>query len=128
MKVAVVGSQSFDDYELMVKTLEPFTITEIVSGGAKGADTLAEKYADENGIDKDIIEADWDNLETEEPCKVVKRADGSEYNVLAGFNRNTTIVEKADIVIAFWDGQSNGTNDTIVKAEELGKSVLTIHF
>lgn len=127
MKVAIVGSQTFTDYELMKNTLAPFEITQVISGGAKGADTLAENYADEFGIDKDIIPADWDNLEAE-PCFVKKRNDGSEYNTLAGFNRNTDIVEKAELIIAFWDGESPGTKDTITKALNSNKTILTIHF
>jgi predicted Rossmann fold nucleotide-binding protein DprA/Smf involved in DNA uptake len=59
MKVAVIGGRDFKDYELVKKTLSKLTITVIVSGGALGADLLAERYADENNIPKKIFLPDW---------------------------------------------------------------------
>ena len=53
MKVAVIGSRGFDDYERLKKVLDTLPITTIVSGGASGADSLSEKYADEKGIKKE---------------------------------------------------------------------------
>ena len=50
MRVAVIGSRGFADYDRMVKTLNNIKITEIVSGGASGADSLGEKYANEKEI------------------------------------------------------------------------------
>jgi hypothetical protein len=50
--VAVVVSRDFKDLNLLKKTLSKLTITVIVSGGALGADLLAERYADENNIPK----------------------------------------------------------------------------
>lgn len=44
MKVAIVGSRSFNNNELLKQTIEKldFSVTQIISGGAKGADSLAE--------------------------------------------------------------------------------------
>lgn len=50
-KVAVIGSRAFDDYDLLSDTLADYDILQIISGGAKGADSLAKKYAKSNGID-----------------------------------------------------------------------------
>ena len=61
MKLAVVGCRDFEDYDffkryleaiIKVHSLEP---VEIVSGGAKGADSLAERWANENNIPIAII-------------------------------------------------------------------------
>lgn len=52
MKLAIVGTRTFNDYELLCKRvneMQCYGVTEVVSGGAKGADTLAERYAKENG-------------------------------------------------------------------------------
>ena len=48
MKVAVIGSRSFTDYDLVISILDEFDISAVVSGGAKGADSLGEKYAIDN--------------------------------------------------------------------------------
>ena len=51
-KVAIIGSRTFNDYDFMVGSLEnhKIDIKMIISGGARGADSLAERYAKENGI------------------------------------------------------------------------------
>jgi hypothetical protein len=107
MKVAVIGSRSFNDYDEVKKTLKDIVITLIVSGGAKGADTLGERYADENNIPKKIFFPDW-----------------KKYGKKAGFIRNTEIINEADLVVAFWDGESNGTKDSIKKAKEQNKKIV----
>jgi len=129
MKVAIIGSRSFENYELLKFKLLPYkaSITEIVSGGASGADKLAEIYAKANNIPVKVFEADWENLDAE-PCKIKTRQDGSSYNVLAGFNRNTKIVQRADFIICFWDGQSTGTRDSLKKAHGFKKDILIIYF
>lgn len=129
MRVGIVGTRTFDDYELMKETLEAFNdIDEIISGGANGADTLANNYSKEFlGKEATVFEAEWDNLEAE-PCKIKYRKDGSPFNVLAGFNRNSKIVENSDKIIAFWDSKSTGTLDTITKAYNKDIDVLVIHY
>jgi hypothetical protein len=109
MRVAVIGSRTFTDYEAVKRTLSAIKITEIISGGAKGADKLGEQYAKENDIPTKIFIPDWD-----------------KNGKAAGFMRNTDIVNEAELVIAFWDGQSKGTLDSIQKAEKQNKKVLTI--
>jgi hypothetical protein len=110
MKVAIIGSRGFTDYELIKKTLKPLGITLIISGGAAGADTLGEKYANENGIETLIFKPDW-----------------KTHGKIAGFLRNTQIVEASELVIGFWDGTSKGTKDSLDKANKLGKKVLIIN-
>jgi len=111
MKVAVIGSRTFDKYESVYNVLSKLKITEIISGGAKGADSLAERYAKENNIPTKIFLPDWET-----------------YGKKAGFLRNTQIIEECEMVVAFWDGESKGTKDSLDKAEKLGKKVMIIPF
>lgn len=111
MKVAVIGSRSFNDYEKVKHTLSKINITLLVSGGAAGADKLGEKYADENNIAKKIFYPDW-------------KAHGKA----AGFLRNTDIINEAELIVAFWDGISKGTKDSINKAEKQGKKIIIVQF
>lgn len=111
MNVAVIGSRSFKDYEKVKQTLSRLKITLIISGGAVGADTLGERYADENNIPKKIFLPDWE-----------------KYGKKAGFLRNTDIINEAELIIAFWDNTSKGTKDSIEKAEKQGKKVIIIPF
>lgn len=117
MKVAIVGGRDFNDYEKLkevVAKLEPLLeskITEIVSGGAKGADSLARRYAIENEILLKEFIPDW-NI----------------YKKTAGFIRNKDIVNYADIVIAFWDGQSKGTSHSISLGRDAKKEVIICQY
>ena len=126
MKIAVIGSRSFDNYSLLKKVMNKYAqATTIVSGGAKGADTLAERYADELGIKKLIFKSNWKDMSP--PCKVKVNQYG-EYNALAGMKRNTYIVENSDLVIAFWDFESKGTRDSLKKAYKMGKKTIIVNY
>ena len=109
IKVAVVGSRDFDRYLLLKKTLDSHFIDVIVSGGARGADSLAEEYANENNIPTEIYKPDW-----------------NKYGKRAGYIRNKDIVDASDYVIAFWDRQSRGTRSTVNLARKAGKRVIII--
>jgi hypothetical protein len=80
----------------------------IVSGGAKGADSLAYEWAINNGVEVLIFEPKHNDF----PKKVRRW--------MAPKERNTTIVENSDVVLAFWDMKSTGTKDTIDKSVEKG--------
>lgn len=110
-RVAVVGSRGFDDYKIMVEALDDLKIDLIVSGGARGADRLAERYAEEMGINTLIFPANW-----------------IKYGMSAGFIRNDDIVKNCDLLIAFWDGNSKGTMSSIRMARKQGKEVIIIHY
>ena len=111
MKAAIIGSRSFDNYQLMKDSLSKHNITEIISGGASGADSLAEKYALEKDIPLTIHFPNW-----------------KAFGKTAGMVRNYKIVTDADIIIAFWDGSSKGTKNSIDTANQLGKEVIIISF
>lgn len=114
MKLAVIGSRGYGNYTELKTEINRLDfsneVNEIVSGGARGADSLAEKYAHEYGIKLQVFKPDWN---------IGKHA---------GFLRNSQIIEYADAVIAFWDGTSRGTLDSVKKAEKMGKPVVTILF
>lgn len=111
MKVAVIGSRTFDDYNRLKRILDLYPISVIVSGGASGADSLGERYADEKNIKKEIYKPDWDL-----------------FGKKAGFMRNTTIIENSNMVVAFWDQKSRGTKDSLDKAHSLKKTTLIVYF
>lgn len=115
LKVAVVGGRDFKDYSLLRNTLnnlygEVCPIT-VVSGGARGADNLAEKYAKCYNMNLKVFKADWET-----------------YGKSAGMIRNKEIVKYADEVVAFWNGESKGTKNTIDTAEKMGKKVTIISY
>ncbi len=106
----VIGSRTFNDYELVKEELDKHEISKIVSGGVKGADSLAEKYAYENNLPVEIFKPDW------------------SLGRHAGFIRNKTIVEHSDTLIAFWDGVSKGTLSSIRYGEEAGKHTIIVRY
>lgn len=110
MRVAVIGSRCEKDglTALIRNNLPPYT-TEIVSGGAKGVDKAAKAVADELGI----------------PIKEFL-PDYSAYGKRAPLVRNDRIIEYADMVLAFWDGESHGTQYVIAECLKLGKRVVYI--
>lgn len=128
MKLAIIGSRSFNDYELLKQSLSKYENIElIISGGAQGADSLGAKYANENNIPLEVFTPKWNDLSAQ-PCIIKYNKYGKPYNALAGFSRNTDIIQSATHVIAFWDGKSNGTKDSISKAEELNKTIEVINY
>jgi len=100
MKLAIVGSRTYENWDEFLKLVQDVIyvdgITKIVSGGAKGADKLAEKFADFFEIEKEIYHADW-----------------NKHGRSAGYIRNKDIIKNSDIVVAFWDGESKGTKHAI---------------
>ena len=128
-KVIIAGSRSFNDYTLLKTELdklfnEPFII---VSGGAKGADTLGELYAKEKGYEVERHLAKWNDLSVPN-CRIKYNSYGP-YNAMAGHNRNqemlNSILENKDggCVVAFWNGKSKGTENMIAITKKSGVSL-----
>lgn len=115
MKIGIVGSRTFLDYELVKKALAEYLSKHddliIVSGGAAGADSLGERFADENGLQKIIFKPNW-----------------KKYGKIAGVVRNRTIVNESDLIIAFWDSKSRGTRSTISLAKTSNKKVVVYEY
>lgn len=104
IQIAIIGSRTFSDYHTFSKKctsiLSNLTSFTIISGGARGTDTMAERYASENNIPILIYRADWDN-------------DGKS----AGMKRNMAMLNDSTHVIAFWDSKSSGTRHMIYNAQ-----------
>ena len=94
MKTAIIGSRNITNVDL--SRFIPSGTTEIVSGGARGVDTVAKEYANRNGLKLTEFLPDYERFGRGAPLK-----------------RNITIIENADIVLAFWDGKSRGTKFVI---------------
>lgn len=114
MKLAVIGSRNFNNKECLYKHLTQFNsqcpISEIVSGGAKGADSLGFDWAVNHNIPTKIFKPDW-----------------AKYGKGAGFIRNKDIINNSEYVIAFWDGISKGTKNSIDLAKKLNKELKIIY-
>ncbi len=123
MKVIIAGSRSITDFETVKKAIEccPFSISEIVSGGAKGVDKLGEWYAEGENLPISVFKPSWSNLEA--PGAVVKTNRYGKYNAKAGIDRNEEMGDYADALIAVWDGESKGTRHMILYMEFLDKEV-----
>ena len=104
--VAVIGSRSFHNYKYVKERLDQLEITRIVSGGAIGVDTLADKYATEMNIPIKHYYPDYD-----------------EFGKSAPLRRNEDIIKDAEIVVAFWDGTSKGTKNALSIAKNFSKKV-----
>lgn len=113
-QIGVVGSRTYKSpnhpkrlLELVLALSGP--IFSIVSGGARGVDSWASEAAVDLGLRLTEHNADWDR-----------------YGRSAGFRRNQMIVDSSDLLIAFWDFNSKGTRDTVVKALRAGKPVFLV--
>lgn len=110
MKIIIAGCRDFNNYVLLKSKLDFYfknvEVTEIVSGAARGADTLGELYAKENNISVKQFPAQWDL-----------------YGRSAGFRRNEEMAKYADALVAFWDYESRGTKDMINRAKLYGLKV-----
>lgn len=133
MKLIVAGSRSLN---LTIKQLiniikirklfkefkyPVITITEIVSGGARGIDKLGETWAAYFNIPIKRFIPDWDNLDV--PGAIIKTNKyGKKYNAKAGHDRNMKMAEYGDAAIIIWDGKSKGSADMIQCMQIVGKS------
>jgi hypothetical protein len=117
VKLAIVGSRTFFDYKVLKNTLDDISTEhslnyiEIISGGAKGADSLGEMYAKEKGIPTKIFPAEW-----------------KKYGKSAGFKRNVDIIKNCDVCVCFWDGESHGTKHDIELCKEMHKPCFVYNF
>jgi YspA, cpYpsA-related SLOG family len=107
--VIIAGSRDIYDYAYLCACITSLDIqiTKIISGGARGVDSLGERYARDNSIPLLIMRADWDR-----------------FGRSAGYKRNEQMAELGQVLIALWDGQSRGTMHMINIAKARG---LTVH-
>lgn len=132
-KVVVAGGRDYNDFKQLTSTLDGLLRNKakthkivIVSGKAKGADRLGERYAKLRGYAIEPHPADWKNLDVE--GAVIKSNQYGQYNAMAGNMRNEDMAKVCDAVVAFWDGVSTGTNDMIGLAEKYKKPCRVIDY
>lgn len=111
MRVIIAGSRGIDDYATVsaAVTRSGFTITRVLSGMARGVDTIAIRYAAANGLPLDAFPAEW-----------------SQWGRAAGYRRNVRMAKNADALIAIWDGKSPGTRHMIDVAKANGLHVFVM--
>jgi hypothetical protein len=115
MKLAVVGSRDITNEELIINSInsiingivEPLTI---ISGGARGVDSIAASWAKTNNIPLIVFKPDW-----------------NKFGKKAGILRNNDIIRECDIVLAIWDGKSKGTHHSIKLGYSLNKNVVIVN-
>ena len=116
-RVIIAGSRSFNDYVLLreqcLSILQEKMRTHrviIVSGHARGADSLGERFANEFRLPFELHPAKW---------RLLGKA--------AGMVRNAEMAKCSDALIAFWDGESRGTRHMINFARKRGLEVSVIN-
>ena len=108
MRTIIAGSRTINDPFELDAAIEAsgFEITEIVSGGAQGVDSMGLNHARANNIPVKIFVPDW-----------------KTYGKAAGPIRNTEMADNADALILVWDGKSRGSADMLNKAQDKGLKV-----
>jgi hypothetical protein len=116
-RLIIAGGREFSDYALLQKKVDVMLsakrfslLIEVISGKAKGADTLGEQYAKANGFTIKEFPANWSKGKS------------------AGDERNKAMAEYADACICFWDGRSKGTKHMIDLATAQGLPVRVIFY
>jgi len=113
MQLIIAGSRSFHDYQHLCQTLAPERprITQVLTGGARGADQLGYRWAWKHQVKHQRFRADWERFGTS-----------------AGVRRNYQMAQACAMLLAFWDGRSAGTRHLIGCMQQLGKPVVVIQF
>jgi len=117
-RVVLAGGRDFADYDLLRTSVLSFLGDKIktrqivvVSGHARGADSLGERFAAEFSFSCELHEADW-------------KAHGRA----AGIIRNEQMATCSDALVAFWDGRSRGTKSMIDFARLYGLDVRVVNY
>src|SRR5262245_50944752 len=111
MKLIIAGSRTFTDYQLLCQTLAPerSRITQVLTGGARGADQLGFRWAVRHHVRSRCFAADWER-----------------FGKSAGVRRNYQMGQAGDMLLACWDGRYAGTQHMISCMQQLGKPVVVI--
>ena len=104
MKLLIAGSRKIEDFDISKYVTDDIDI--ILSGGAKGIDTIAEEFADKNKL-----------------YKIILRPKYNLYGKAAPLKRNEELIKMADKVLVVWDGVSKGTKYTIDYTKKLNKDI-----
>jgi hypothetical protein len=103
MRTIIAGGRDFNDFTMLCESMDeiPWVVSEVVSGTAKGADRLGERWAGDNPVK--LFPADW-----------------NKHGKAAGHIRNSEMAKYAEALVAFWDGKSKGTKGMIETAVKKG--------
>ena len=120
--VVIAGSRSITDKRKvfpyikeglveLAEKFEPhvFKVKKIISGGARGIDSLAEEFALAYNIPFKRMDADWD-----------------QYGKKAGHLRNAEMAEKGDALILIWDGESRGSKNMLSEAKRKNLKIVEV--
>ena len=107
MKLLIAGSRSITEFDLSQYVSSE--IDTVISGGAGGIDSLAERYADVHRLSKFIVRPRYDL-----------------YGRAAPLRRNEQMVDMADAVLVIWDGKSKGTRHTLEYAKKVNKPLVLV--
>jgi hypothetical protein len=113
MRIIIAGTRTFNDFEFLKSEMAKFRASlqkesplEVVSGCAKGADTLGESWASQEGLKIHRYPADW-----------------NKNGKAAGPLRNVQMADNAEACVIFWDGKSSGSKHMIATA--IAKGLIT---
>ena len=97
-KTIIAGSRDITDYNILLDAIKciGWKIGSVVSGHARGVDTLGEQFANENNLSLELYPANW-----------------NKFGKLAGRIRNTEMAKDSEALLAIWDGKSPGTKHMI---------------
>lgn len=117
VRMIVAGGRDFENTELLYAKMDvltknlDFTDLEVVSGGASGADTLGEWWAERSEVSIKRFPADW-----------------GQFGQAAGYRRNERMAQYATHLVAFWDGKSRGTEHMIARARSLCLEIRVVRY
>jgi len=111
MKTIIAGSRTIENYRLVEEATKNcgWKPSIVVTGCAKGVDTLGEKWADEHGVIVERFPAEWD-----------------KYGKKAGFIRNERMADNAQALILIWDGESKGSAMMLSIAKKKGLKIFEV--
>ena len=114
-KVIIAGGRDYNNFQQLTVTMDALLVNKsqvtIISGGARGADSLGGKYAMMRGYPLIIMKADW-----------------AKYGKCAGYLRNEEMLRIATAAACFWNGISRGTSHMIDLTMQSGKPLRVIRY
>jgi hypothetical protein len=108
VRVAIVGSRHFGEPDRVTEYINGLPPrASIITGGASGVDAAVTKAARTRGLPVQVMPASFDEM-------------GDATRSAA---RNQRLIDACDVLVAFWDGASEGTRVTVERALDSGKEV-----
>lgn len=126
LRIIIAGSRDFNDYKLLKTSirdilknasLKDINKIKIISGTARGADQLGERFAKQFKLEVIKFPADWDSFG--KSAGYIRNEEMAKYSVKNG---------NYGMLVAFWDGESRGTKHMINLAKKHGLEVHVIKF